>query len=496
MGQHPIHKKLSNQWEPENRYSNFGPVLCKYTVKGFRGITDLTLDLEFPITALSGLNGTGKSTFCQLASCGYRKSENSDKRFYVRDFFPVSPADPKPFADDASIIYIYQSPQSSQSSNFQTVTIKRANTQWSGYQRQPKKCVYYVGFTLYLPKIERKDLSIYRGETIQLGSQRNIADCANTWMGKILDRPYESVHIQSYSHENRQAELGMAKTRSGEYSENHMGCGEARVLHMINSFETAPEKSLFILEEPEISLHEDAQKKIVDYFLDVIKRRHHQIILSTHSSVILDSLPSEARKFLYRDENKNSLKCLSISPAHARSILSGRSAPALIVCVEDSFARSLLTEILRKFQSDLLGHVDIVPIGGKNEIANAIKALNNFNERQIKSIIGIRDGDTGEDKQNNLLSFKNLPDHDGKSPEEAIFSNSHVKEELANHFGLEVNSFFDLNSESDFHKIPKNLANQVKENPETVIHLANKYYCDNLNQLQCQYIIDAIESAM
>lgn len=492
MGQHRVHRKLSSQWESQNRYSNFGPVLCKYTIKGFRGITDLTLDLEFPITALSGLNGTGKSTFCQLASCGYRKSENSDKRFYVRDFFPVSPADPAPFTHDASIIYMYQT---SQSSNLQTVTVKRTNTQWSGYKRQPEKCVYYIGFTLYLPKIERKDLSIYRGEAIQLGNQRNIADCANTWMGKILDRPYESVHIQSYSHKNRQAELGMARTRSGQYSENHMGCGEARMLHMINLFETAPEKSLFILEEPEVSLHEHAQKQVVDYFLDVIKRRHHQIILSTHSSVILDSLPSEARKFLYRDED--SLRCLSrISPAHAHSILSGRSTPALIVCVEDSFARSLLTEILRKFRSGLLGHVDIVPIGGKNEVANTIRALNNFNERQIKSIIAIRDGDTGEDKQNNLLSFKDLPGHDGKSPEEAIFSNSHVKEGLANHFGPEVNSFFHLNSESDFHKIPKNLANQVKENPETVIHLANKYYCANLNKSQCQYIIDAIENAM
>lgn len=489
MGQHPIHQKLSNQWESKNRYSTFGPVLCKYTVKGFRGITDLTLDLEFPITALSGLNGTGKSTFCQLASCGYRKSEHSDKRYYVRDFLPVSPADPKPFADDASIIYIYQSPQSS---NFQTVTVKRANTQWSGYKRQPKKCVYYVGFTLYLPKIERKDLSIYRGETIQLGSQRNIADCANTWMGKILDRPYESVHIQSYSHKNRQAELGMAKTRLGEYSENHMGCGEARVLHMINLFETVPEKSLFILEEPEISLHEHAQKKIVDYFLDVTKRRHHQIILSTHSSVILDSLPSEARKFLYRDEDKNSLKCLSISPAHARSILSGRSVSALTVCVEDSFAKSLLTEILRKFQSDLLDSVNIVPIGGKNEVAKTVKILN---EHQ-RSAIGIRDGDVGQDSQQQLWSFEKLPGHDGKSPEKAIFSNSHVKEELVNYFGHKVNRFFDINLELDFHEIPKALANELKVGDETVTHLGNKYYCNTLSKSDCQYIINAIQDKM
>lgn len=488
MGQHPIHKRLSNQWEPKNRYSNFGSVLCKYTVKGFRGITDLTLDLEFPITALSGLNGTGKSTFCQLASCGYQKSEHSDKRYYVRDFFPVSPADPKPFADDASIIYIYQS---SQSSNFQTVTVKRENTRWSGYKRQPKKCVYYVGFTLYLPKVERKDLSIYRRETIQLGSQRNIADCANIWMGKILDRPYESAHFQSYSHKDRQAELGMAKTTSGKYSENHMGCGEARVLYMINLFETAPEKSLFILEEPEVSLHEHAQKKMVDYFLDVIRRRHHQIILSTHSSVILDSLPSEARKFLYRDEDN--LKCLPyISPAYARSILSGGSVSALTVCVEDGFAKSLLTEVLRKFQPDLLDYVYIAITGGKNEITKTVKILN---EHQ-RPAIGIRDGDVGQNSQERLWSFENLPGHGGKPPEKVIFSNSHVKEELKKRFGSKVDTFFHLNSELDFHEVPKNLANELKINEEIVTHLSNNYYCEHLNQSECQYIIDAIKSAM
>lgn len=490
MGQHHVHKKLSIQWESRNRYGNFGPVLCKYTIKGFRGITDLTLDLEFPITALSGLNGTGKSTFCQLASCGYRKSENSDKRFYVRDFFPVSPADPAPFTDDASIIYMYQT---SQSSTLQTVTVKRINTQWSGYKRQPEKCVYYIGFTLYLPKIERKDLSIYRGEAIQLGNQRNIADCANTWIGKILDRPYESVHFQSYSHKDRQAELGMAKTKSGQYSENHMGCGEARMLHMINLFETAPEKSLFILEEPEVSLHEHAQKQVVDYFLDVIKRRHHQIILSTHSSVILDSLPSKARKFLYRDEDD--LKCLPhISSAYARSILSGGSVPALIVCVEDSFAESLLKGLLRKFQSDLLNSINIVPIGGKDEVAKTVKILNEHE----RSAIGIRDGDTGQNEKGRLWSFNDLPGHDGKSPEKAIFLNSYVKEKLSEHFGFGIDRFLDLNSELDFHEIPKKLANhnQVKESLATVTHLANNFYCETLNKSQCQYIIDAINNVM
>jgi hypothetical protein len=57
------------------------------------GLRSLNLHFDSPITALSALNGTGKSTIAQLAVCGYRElPAGSLRRFYVRGFFPVSAA--------------------------------------------------------------------------------------------------------------------------------------------------------------------------------------------------------------------------------------------------------------------------------------------------------------------------------------------------------------------------------------------------------------------
>jgi ABC-type enterochelin transport system ATPase subunit len=87
--------KLKSKYELANRYANFGAVIRRMQVCGFRGISNLTIDFDFPITAISGLNGAGKSTIGQLATCGYRMPTGSVnyKRFYVAQLFPVSVAD-------------------------------------------------------------------------------------------------------------------------------------------------------------------------------------------------------------------------------------------------------------------------------------------------------------------------------------------------------------------------------------------------------------------
>jgi hypothetical protein len=62
----------------------------------------LTLHFEWSVTAFSGLNGTGKITIAQLASCFYRKAiAAAASSCYVVNFFPVSPADPESSTSDA-----------------------------------------------------------------------------------------------------------------------------------------------------------------------------------------------------------------------------------------------------------------------------------------------------------------------------------------------------------------------------------------------------------
>lgn len=475
--------KLRAKWLEANRHANFGAAIRAMKVNGFRGITDFSISFDFPVTALSGLNGSGKSTLGQLAAAAYRKPTEAVgyRRHYVKDFFPVSVADPTPFIASASAEYTFESNQATMP---QTVTVTRAAKEWSGYKRQPERFVYYVGFTLYLPKVERKDLSIYRGATIELGEQRALSEAAKAEVGKILNQPYNGIHFQGYSHKHRQAELGMAARWGAQYSENNMGFGEGRALYMVDLFETAPEQSLFVLEEPETSLHEDAQRKLGKYLLDVAERRHHQIVITTHSSAMLDVLPPDSRKLLYRDSG--GLDCFSgLSSTRARSIISGGIVPALTVCVEDELAKSIVTEILRRFRPQTLNAIEIFSIGDKAAVQSAVRLLRKLN----RSAIGIRDGDVGADPQQFLWS---LPG--SQPPERVVLECPEVWTELQSCFGLDVPGFFQLNPGLDIHEAPNRLALQAKLPVEALTHRAITTYCAHLEQSHCSDLIEAVEA--
>ncbi|MGC6483885.1 MAG: ATP-binding protein [Synechococcus sp.] len=162
-------------------------------IDGFRGINGLEIPFEYPVVAISGLNGSGKSTVGQISLSGYKKpSKATDyKRFYVRDFFPASVADPNPFHKESSVKYLYETddPEAPQE-----LTVKRAKSEWSGYKRQPERKCIYVGFTIYIPKVERKDVSIYRGSSITLTKQRAIPDDVKLQVGSP-----EKVNLESAS---------------------------------------------------------------------------------------------------------------------------------------------------------------------------------------------------------------------------------------------------------------------------------------------------------
>jgi predicted ATPase len=360
------HSRLQSKYQPAHRYANFGAVIRRMQVCGFRGISDLTIDFEFPITAISGLNGAGKSTIGQIATCGYRMPTGAVgyKRFYVAQFFPISVADPLPFDQNARVIYTLESNVATAP---QDVTVSRAASEWSGYKRQPERYCFYIGFTLYIPKVERRDMSVYGGRKLQLMEKRTVTQKVRDTVARILNQAYEDVHFQGVSHGKRTSELAMLIKNGQQYSENNMGFGEGRVLHLVSLMEEAPAHSLFVLEEPETSLHEEAQHRLVHYLFDVCDRRGHQIIFSTHSSEMLDALPSEARLLLYRDSQGVSAY-KGLSSTRTGAILSGGVQRALTVCVEDKFGQRLLREIIRAVDPALLKAIAIVPIGSQDDV--------------------------------------------------------------------------------------------------------------------------------
>lgn len=411
-------RRLKGKFASANRYANFGPVVQSLEIHGIRGVRDLILALESPITALSGLNGTGKSTIAQLAACGYRKADAAARRrYYVKDFFPVSAADPEPFSPQGKVVYSYCADGSTEA---RQVTVSRKNKEWSGYKRQPQRACYYVGLTQFIPKIERRDFSIYGARLLKLGESRDLPKETSSHISTILALPYEHLGFTEVSHNTRSAELAMATRNGRSYSENHMGFGEGRVVYIVNTMEAAPPRSLFVLEEPETSLHGDAQCRLARYLVDVAGRRGHQIILTTHSAAMLAQFGRESVVYLRRDPEGSLSATRGLSTYQIDSYLmsEGPSQHGITVCVEDTFARYFAIEIIRRCDTDLLAGCALLPIGSGQDIPAAVSLLRTAGLRAA----GLSDGDMQHPGKDFMISLPGT-----RPPEVEVFTDPSVQ---------------------------------------------------------------------
>ncbi|MFF8837296.1 ATP-dependent endonuclease [Streptomyces sp. NPDC015130] len=463
-------------------YPAFGPVLLGMRVQGFRGVPDLTLEFKSPVTAISGLNGTGKSTVAQLAAAAFRQpSGHPWNRYYVAYFFPVSVADPEPFTAGAQVQYLYAADSGS---GVQQVTVTRAAKEWSGYKRQPERATYYRGFTQFIPKVEKRDLSIYGGSSLELGKANPLDPAAASHVGRILSVPYEHLGFTEVLTTQKTATLAMAGRGGRRYSENHMGTGEGRVLYMVNTMETAPPKSLIILEEPETSLHGDAQVRLAKYFIEVALRRGHQIVITTHSSAILGQLGRDSVVYLRRTPTGDVTATHGLSTYQIDSHLQreGRTPGGITVCVEDEFARHLATEIFRTADPDLLAGCSFLTIGGGQEIPKAVMLLRDAKVRAV----GLSDGDMPHDGTDGVRTLPGT-----EPPEKEVFAHPAVKSHFADApYLIDLDEV--LAGVADHHDYAKTVASHLMLDEIAVVSVACRTYASAHQQGDFDAIVDFV----
>jgi predicted ATPase len=122
---------LQSMFKEADRYNNFGEMLIRIQVKGFRCHGNTLVEFASPITAFCGLNGTGKSTFLQLAAASYTNSEP----YYIKHFMVVGTLDPTPFRDDALVEFKFW--QNDRTLKPLTLSRNASTKRWQGYSRRP-----------------------------------------------------------------------------------------------------------------------------------------------------------------------------------------------------------------------------------------------------------------------------------------------------------------------------------------------------------------------
>ena len=175
-----------------------------------------------------------------------------------------------------------------------------------------------------------------------------------------------------------------------------MSSGERSVLRISKDISDL-DNALILIDEVDTGLHPYTQQQVMLELQRSALRQNLQIIVASHSPVVMDSVPPEGRIFLDRDDLTGHVQRRPLYRDILQKALYGQSRDRLSVLCEDDVAEGVIRGILDVLNVKLeLRHEDVM-IGrntGRNEFPGHVRALGKFGK--LKDFILVLDGDSRE----------------------------------------------------------------------------------------------------
>ena len=383
---------------------NFGKYLSKMFLNKVRAIENQMISFDFPVTAIIGTNGGGKTTILGAAAIIYRIIQ--PKKYFARG--GNLDIDMQNWQIRYEIIDREVNPQEN---------IKRtANYKRLRWNRTPlHREVLDFGVSRTVPPIEKNDFNRFANSKISFHEDHifPVDEELSTHVGRILGKDISNFRMIKFSDTGIIEFISGMNEEGTQYSEFHFGAGESSVIRMVAQIESLPNNSLVLIEEIENGLHPVATIKMVEYLIDVAHRKRIQTIFTTHSNDALAPLPPMAIWATINGtlfQGKLEIKSLRT--------ITGQIESKLAIFVEDNFAKLWIESILRTDSSIAIDHIEVHPLSGDGNAVN-VHIFHNQNpsiSTKMPSICFI-DGDSLQKENEEKLIFR-LP---GESPEGYIY---------------------------------------------------------------------------
>lgn len=371
-------------------------------INNIHGWSNQEIFFRFPVVAIVGENGIGKSTFLKAAACAY---ENKDaKNFYPSNMFMSTQWDTAAMAG-ATIDYKIR--QGTQEKNLKW----RKTNDWGFTPKKgkPKRNVFFLDISRTLPLDATAGYArIAKIASEERGTQVELNDESIRSLSYVLGQDYIRARFVG-TDINTSREVGLLTREYGEISQFHQGAGEDTILDAFKLLQTIPNQSLLIIDEVENSLHPQAQRRYIQYLLKIARLKKLQIILSTHSPFVLEELPKIARIMLVRLSDKKDI-VYEISSQFALSTIDEKIHPELYVFLEDEEAVSLFWEILKhdnEKYDELCKKISASPVGSCS-VVGTLNELGNGHKLPYNSL-AIVDGDKRAEYPSCFTLPGNLP---------------------------------------------------------------------------------------
>ncbi len=322
---------LKNKWQS----GGWPKRLESIEIAGVRGWAGERIDFQFPIVAVCGENGSGKSTILQAAAASYSPPPSSTTaKYFASDFFPdtaweeIENALIKVTVREASTSY--------------TTSVRKPSSRWRGNPERRERAVFHVDLSRTQPVAARTGMQSIAKAGVHEVEATSFDQSTNSRLCNIMGRRYGSARMALTSADSvrRVPVLTLGdKTISGF----HQGAGE---LTMVEFLGFNPQKySLVLIDEVETSLHPRSQRRLIRDLAELCREREIQVLLTTHSPYILEELPPEARAYIFHDGDRRQV-VMGVSPDFAMTMMDEEMHPDRDIFVEDERAEQMLREIL------------------------------------------------------------------------------------------------------------------------------------------------------
>jgi len=378
-----------------------------------RGVNNLSLNFDFPIVAFAGINGAGKSTILAMVSCAFHNAADGfclPRRklpyYTFSDFFIQHSQEVAPQGIEIRYSIAYdkwrKSPRLPDGKGIGAQVRRKAKGgKWNDYQLRVERNVVFLGIERIVPHSERSQSRSYSRvfkDVPKRGWESKVASA----VGYVLGKKYDDFRYLEHSRYS----LPVVQVGDVTYSGFNMGAGENALFEIFSNIYSAGEGALFVLDEIELGLHSRAQKLFMRRLKEVCGEMSTQIICTTHSRHIFESLPDDARFFIESVAGKTRLT-QGVSPDFAFKKMGDDVKAELHIMVEDDVAKSLILESLH---SSMRSRVEVLIVGSATAIFRQLAAARVRDDQ--RKFVAILDGDQRKKFGSNLgvaKKFLELP---------------------------------------------------------------------------------------
>lgn len=361
--------------------------------KKLKGLQNVEIKFNKPLTAIMGVNGAGKTTVIHALACLYKPDGKGENYKFPEFFIPNTDSR----WQGSELMATFENEKGEVQRRY-----AKTHDRWTPrYEDRPKRNVYYIGIDTCLPEIE-KETSIsqiaYNSEKLDDKESRRIVDEAAYILNKdycfLMDNTYKRKHF-----------FGVSLLSGLKYSSLSMGTGEQRTLKILKKVAEAEAYSLILIDEIDLLLHVSALHRLIKTLSEEAKKKNLQIVFTTHSLEMskltqyvdiqyIKEIPSSGTFVVYNKITNDLIYDLTESSIKPYNIY-----------VEDDFAKEIVLALVRKNNMSAL--VNVVTFGSI-ENGFILAASHVLENKDLSREVIVLDGDKYQTEEKKLDRLKKV----------------------------------------------------------------------------------------